>query len=274
MYCKMTEKDNKKAEFSQKYAEVIIIFVRISFILHTASDINSVLQMGLFSAVVAALLAVTLQDLRPDTQEKSAFYLEKLYELQFPGDSNGSLPSTPARPPPFSAPKYAIWANSLLFMSLIFDLCTAILAISIRRWMTKSLLFTRSLENSPHDRARVQDVIVNEYQDLNSLPAWVVRIMIHISAFLLWAGLSVYLFHYSKTVFIVSFSTGLFCFFSYVGILYWLGTVSGPSIPILSPCTHRSTLIRRLFAGSFQGAIVSGRRPRLGSIIQGCCRRF
>ncbi|KAH9972288.1 hypothetical protein BGW80DRAFT_1252818 [Lactifluus volemus] len=207
MYCKMTEKDNKKAEFSQKYAEVIIIF------------------MGLFSAVVAALLAVTLQDLRPDTQEKSAFYLEKLYELQFLGDSNGSLPSTPARPPPFSAPKYAIWANSLLFMSLIFDLCTAILAISIRRWMTKSLLFTRSLENSPHDRARVQDVIVNEYQDLNSLPAWVVRIMIHISAFLLWAGLSVYLFHYSKTVFIVSFSTGLFCFFSYVGILYWLGTV-------------------------------------------------
>jgi Family of unknown function (DUF6535) len=233
MYCKMTEKDNKKAEFSQKYAEVIIIFVRTPLIPLAASNIEPISQMGLFSAVVAALLAVTLQDLRPDTQEKSAFYLEKLYELQFPGDSNSPLPSTPAQPPPFSPPKYAIWANSLLFMSLTFDLGTAILAISIRRWMTKSLLFTRSLKNSPHDRARVQDVIVNEYEDLDALPAWVVRIMIHISAFLLWAGISVYLFHVSKAVFIVFFSSGFICFFLYVGVLCWLRRVSASYRPPL-----------------------------------------
>jgi Family of unknown function (DUF6535) len=273
MYCKMTEKDNKKAEFFHAYSDVIVIFVRIPLIL-LAANIKPISQMGLFLAVIAAILAVTIQDLKPDTQEKSAFYLEKLYELQFLGDSNGSRPSTPAQPPPFSAPTYAIWANSLLFMSLTFDLCTAILTISTRRWMVKSLLFTRSLKNSPHDRARVQDVIVNKYQDFNSLHILVIRAMIYISALLLWAGVSVYLFHFSKTVFIVYLSTGLFCLFSYVCIIYWLQMVSGPSIPIFSSCTHRSTLIRRLFAASFQGAIVSGRRPRLGSIIQGCCRRF
>jgi Family of unknown function (DUF6535) len=226
MYCKMTEKDNKKAEFSQKYAEVIIIFVRTPFILLVPSNIKPISQMGLFSAVVAALLAVTLQDLKPDTQEKSAFYLENLYQLQFLGDSNGSRPSTPAQPPPFSPSKYAIWANSLLFMSLTFDLGTAIIAISIRRWMTKSLLFTRSLQNSPHDRARVQDVIVNEYEDLDALPAWVVRIMIHISAFLLWAGISVYLFPISKPLFIVFLSSGFIAFVLYVGVLCWLRRVS------------------------------------------------
>jgi Family of unknown function (DUF6535) len=270
MYCKMTEEDNKKAKSLQAYYDVIIIFVRSPLILLVA-NIKPISQMGLFLAIIAALLTVTIQDLKPDTQERSAFYLEQLYELQFPGDSNGSRPSTPARPPPFSASKHAIWANSLLFMSLIFDLCTGILAISTRRWLTKCLLFTRSLKNSPHYRARMQDVIVNDY-DLNTLPDLVVMAMAQISAILLWAGIVVYLFHYNKTVFIVSFSTGVFCLFSYVGILCWLEMVSGPSI--LSLCIHRSTLILRLFVGLFQGTIVSWRRPRLGSTIQGCCRRF
>ncbi|KAH9972286.1 hypothetical protein BGW80DRAFT_1459904 [Lactifluus volemus] len=212
MYCKMTEKDNKKAEFLQAYYDVIIIFVRTPLIL-LAANIKPISQMGLYLTVIAAILAVTIQDLRPDTQEKSAFYLEKLYELQFLGDSNGSLPSTPARPPPFSAPTYAIWTNSLLFMSLIFRLCAAIIAIS------------ESQKNSPHDRARMQDVFFNDYQDLNSLPAWAVKVMAHISAFLLWAGIVIYLFHYSKTVFIVSFSTATFCLFWYLRIECWLGMV-------------------------------------------------
>jgi hypothetical protein len=244
MYCEMTEKENEKAEFSQTYSDVIIIFVRTPLIL-LDPNIKPISQMGLFLAVIAAILAVTLQDLRPDTQEKSAFYLEKLYELQFLGDSNGSLPSTPARPPPFSAPKYAIWTNSLLLMSLITGLCTAILAISMRHWMTRNLLYTRFLKNSPHDRARIQDILLNEYKHLTSPPAWAVMIMAHISAFLLWAGIVIYLFHYSKTVFIVTFSTAVLCFFSYLWIVYWLERVSGPS---LSSCIHRSTLILRLFA--------------------------
>jgi Family of unknown function (DUF6535) len=267
----MTEKDNEKAEFLQGYYDVIIIFVRTPLIF-LAANIKPISQMGLFLAVIAALLAVTLQDLRPDTQEKSAFYLEKLYELQFLGDSNGSLPSTLARPPPFSAPKYAIWANSLLFMSLIFGLYTAIIALAVRDWMTMSLVSTRSQKYSPHYRARMQNVYVNEYQDLNSLPFWTIMAMSHISPFLLWAGTAIYLFHYSKTVFVVFFSTAVFCLFWYLGIQWWLAMVSGPSI--LSLCIHRSTLILRLFAGFLQGTIVSLRRPHLGSTIQCCCRRF
>ncbi|KAH9972283.1 hypothetical protein BGW80DRAFT_1507767 [Lactifluus volemus] len=244
MYCKMTEGDNEKAKFLQGYYDVMIIFVRTPLIL-LAANIKPISQMGLYLAVIAAILAVTIQDLKPDTQERTAFYLEKLYELQFPGDSNGSLPSTPARPPPFSAPTYAIWSNSLSFMSLIFGLCTAILAISIRHWMTKCLLFTRSLNNSPHYRARMQDVIVNEYQDLNSnsLHVWVVIVMAHLSAFLLWAGVAIYLFHYSKTVFIVSFSTAVFCLFWYLSIVYGLGMVRSKAR--LSPGDVR--ILDRLF---------------------------
>ena len=88
------------------------------FIFHTASHIKSILQMSLFSAVVAALLSVTVLDIKQDSQDTSASYLENTYELQVLANSNGSHPFTPAQPSQFSAPKYAIWVNTLLLMSL------------------------------------------------------------------------------------------------------------------------------------------------------------
>ncbi|KAH9963335.1 hypothetical protein BC827DRAFT_1266612 [Russula dissimulans] len=71
MYSKIAEEeDNKMVERWQKDAEGMIIF------------------SGLFSAVLTALVVVSVQDLRPNSQDTSAFYLEKLYELQ--ANSNGS----------------------------------------------------------------------------------------------------------------------------------------------------------------------------------------
>ncbi|KAH9995511.1 hypothetical protein BJV77DRAFT_1066231 [Russula vinacea] len=58
MYSKAAEEeDNRMVERWQKDADGILIFT------------------GLFSAAVAALLAVTVQDLRPNSQDTSAFYL-------------------------------------------------------------------------------------------------------------------------------------------------------------------------------------------------------
>ncbi|KAH9955116.1 hypothetical protein BGW80DRAFT_1258326 [Lactifluus volemus] len=91
MYCKMAEEDKKKIESWLKSVDKVVIL------------------MGLFSTSVAALLTVTVQDLRQSPQETANFYLENLYKLQFLADSNAPLPSTPAQPPPFSVPKFAIW---------------------------------------------------------------------------------------------------------------------------------------------------------------------
>jgi hypothetical protein len=74
MYQKMTEEeDNKVAEVWQKVADGIIIFVSpLAFFtsLHTPRKIHST---GLFSAAVAALAAVSVVDLQPNSQDTSAF---------------------------------------------------------------------------------------------------------------------------------------------------------------------------------------------------------
>ncbi|KAI0253404.1 hypothetical protein BJV78DRAFT_1351773 [Lactifluus subvellereus] len=102
MYRKIAEEeDNKMAERWQKDADGILIFT------------------GLFSAAVAALAAVTVIDLKPNSQDTSAFYLENIYQLLAdPNISRSSIPVTPLRPPPFSPPKYVILVNSLWFLSL------------------------------------------------------------------------------------------------------------------------------------------------------------
>ena len=107
----------------KKDADGIIVFVRPGGQLYllAGTDLKAKCT-GLFSAVVAALIAVSLQDLRPNSQETSAFYLGKLDEPQ--ADPNVPRPSTPSAVaiPPFSPPRYAIWVNSLWFLSLVISL--------------------------------------------------------------------------------------------------------------------------------------------------------
>ncbi|KAH9989390.1 hypothetical protein BJV74DRAFT_885207 [Russula compacta] len=93
MYLQFSEEeDNKMAERWQKDADGIIIF------------------NGLFSAVIAALVAVSIQGLRPNSQDTSAFYLKEMCHLQAnPNISRPpSAPSNIAQPPAFSPPTYAV----------------------------------------------------------------------------------------------------------------------------------------------------------------------
>ncbi|KAN0105295.1 hypothetical protein V8E52_010844 [Russula decolorans] len=64
MYSKAAEDEDKKlVERWHKDADGILIFT------------------GLFSAAVAALLAMTVQDLRQDPHSTSSFYLGNIYEV-------------------------------------------------------------------------------------------------------------------------------------------------------------------------------------------------
>jgi len=118
MYVKMAEaEDTKMADRWQKDADGILIFT------------------GLFSAAVAALVAVSIQDLRPNSQDTSAFYLENIFRLLAnPNVSRSSILAIPTKPPPFSPPKYAIWVNSLWFLSLAISLTCALLATLLQQW--------------------------------------------------------------------------------------------------------------------------------------------
>ncbi|KAI0253408.1 hypothetical protein BJV78DRAFT_208802 [Lactifluus subvellereus] len=183
------EEDNKMAERWQKDADGILIFT------------------GLFSAAVAALAAVTVMDLKPNSQDTSAFYLENIYQLLAdPNISRSSIPVTPLRPPPFSPPKYVIWVNSLWFLSLAISLTCAMLATLIHQWARRYLRMTHRLRDSPHDAARIRAFFAHGIDKFRF--SWVVEAiptLIHASLFLFFTGLLIYLFNTNHTVFHVVF---------------------------------------------------------------------
>ena len=162
-------------------------------------------ENGLFSAVVPTLVSISIhwQDLRPNSQDISAFYLGKMYQIQ--ADPNVSRPSTPsdiAQPPEFTPPTYAIWVNSLWFLSLVISLSCAMLATSLQQWARRYLRLTQPARCSPHKRARTHASFATGVEKffvgwtVEALPA-----LVHVSLFMFFAGLVIYLFNIHHTVF-------------------------------------------------------------------------
>jgi Family of unknown function (DUF6535) len=145
---------------------------------------------------------VTVLDLKPNSQDTSAFYLQNIYQLQFLADSNVARPSVPATPPPFSPPTYVIWVNSLWFLSLVISLTCAMLATLVQQWARRYLRITHRELSSPHDGARIRAFFAHGVEKLGftrvveAIPA-----LIHLSLFLFFAGLLIYLFNVNHTVF-------------------------------------------------------------------------
>ncbi|KAH9989374.1 hypothetical protein BJV74DRAFT_773062, partial [Russula compacta] len=183
MYSKIAEEeDNKMTERWQKDAEGMIIF------------------NGLFSAVVAALVSISIQDLRPNSQDTSNFYLKEMYQLQ--ADPNVSRSSTVAQPPAFSPPTYAVWVNSLWFLSLVISLSCAMLATSVQQWTRRYLRVTQPARCNPHKRARMRAFFANGVDKFHV--GWAVEALpalVHLSLFIFFAGLAIYLFNINHTVF-------------------------------------------------------------------------
>ncbi|KAI0301524.1 hypothetical protein B0F90DRAFT_307068 [Multifurca ochricompacta] len=140
MYVEMTgEEDKRMAESWKADADGILVFT------------------GLFSASVAALVAVSVQDLKPSSQDNSAFYLANIYQLL--ANANGSqvsIPATLVDPSiPFSPPSHAVWVNSLWFLSLAISITCALLATLLQQWARRYIKITQP-RYSPHKRARIR----------------------------------------------------------------------------------------------------------------------
>ncbi|KAI9432494.1 hypothetical protein H4582DRAFT_1795543, partial [Lactarius indigo] len=178
------EEDKKMAESWKADADGILVFT------------------GLFSAAVAALVAVSIQDLRPNSQDTSAFYLQNIYQLLAdPNRSNVSIPPALANPPPFSPPIYAIWVNSLWFLSLAISLSCGLLATLLQQWARRYIKITQT-RYSPHKRARIRAFFAEGVEKLH-LP-WAVEALptlLHLSLFIFFAGLLIFLFNVHYTVF-------------------------------------------------------------------------
>ncbi|KAF8272066.1 hypothetical protein EI94DRAFT_414697 [Lactarius quietus] len=198
MYLEMAEEEDKKlAEKWQANAEGILIFA------------------GLFSAAVASLISVSLQDIQPNSQDTSNFYLANIYQtLADPDRSNvsSSFPSPPPlSPPSFTPPTSAIWVNALWFMSLVTSITCALLATMLQQWARRYLSVTQ-----PHysiaKRARIRAFFAEGVDKFVLL--WVAEslpTLLHTSLILFFVGLILFLHNVSFTAFKVVLSWMGFC---------------------------------------------------------------
>ena len=137
---------------------------------------------------------MTVQDLRPNSQDTSAFYLGNIYEVL--ADPNVTRASPVAKPPPFSRPRYAIRGNSLLFLSLVISLSCALLAISLQQWARRYIRLTRPARCDPDKRARTRAFYADGVEKMH-IP-WAVEglpMLLHLSLFLFFGGLAIFLFN-------------------------------------------------------------------------------
>jgi hypothetical protein len=148
------------------------------------------------------LVAVSIQDLRPNPQDRSSFYLQNIYQLLAdPNTPDLSNSAALTEPPRFSPPRHAVWVNSLWFLSLTIGLTCGILATLLGQWARQYLnvIQTRS---SPHKRARIRAFFA-EGIDKSHL-SWAVEALpclFHLSLSLFFAGLLILLFNTDHAVF-------------------------------------------------------------------------
>jgi Family of unknown function (DUF6535) len=148
------------------------------------------------------LVSVSIQDLRPNPQDTSSFYLANIYQLLAQlNASHLSTPSPFASPPAFSPPTYAIWVNSLWFLSLSISLVCALLATSQQQWIRSYIEITQTPQILPQHRARIHAFLSRiMYKDFFRVLG-ITGVLIHLSLFLFLLGLLIYLFNTNHTVF-------------------------------------------------------------------------
>jgi len=219
MYLQLAEDEDKKMTESWKGdADGILIFVSRHSTVVPLRTFTPSPKTGLFSAAVAALVAVSVQDLKPSSQDISAFYLANIYQIL-----NGSqivMPPSLSDPSTFSPPTSAVWVNSLWFLSLLISLTCALLATLLQQWARRYMKVTQT-RYSPHKRARIRAFFAEGVENLH-LP-WAVEALpalLHLSLFLFFAGLTVFLFDINHTVFKMAISWVGFCTVMYMYITF------------------------------------------------------
>ena len=147
------------------------------------------------------MVSVSIQDLQQTPQDTTNFYLANIYQTTINPNAPNISSSLPASPPPFSPPKYAVWVNALWFLSLVISITCALLATLLQQWARRYLRVTQS-RYSPHKRAQIRAFFA-EGVDKCLLP-WVVEtlpMLLHISLFLFFAGLVIFLWNVNLTIF-------------------------------------------------------------------------
>jgi hypothetical protein len=159
---------------------------------------------------------VSLQDIQQNPQDVSNFYLANMYQATIADQNRSNISSPlPASPPPFSPPTYAVWVNSLWFLSLVISVTCALFATLLQQWARRYLKVTQT-GSSLHKRARVRSFFAEGVKKSHlSMVVEALPTLIHVSLFLFFAGLAVFLWNVNLTIFKVVLSWIGICTASY-----------------------------------------------------------
>jgi hypothetical protein len=198
------------------------------------------------------LLAVSIQNIVQNPQNASPFYLALIYQ-----QLNGTHAPIPlGLPDPtvkFIPPTSGVWVNGLWFLSLVVSLTCALLSTLLQQWARRYLRVAYP-RYKPHKRARIRAFYKHGVEKLR-IP-WAVELLpalLHISLFLFFAGLSVFLFSIQHTIFKVVTAWIALCGFLYVcltclPIVYKDSPYSAPLSSSVSFClTGITYVVSRLY---------------------------
>ena len=194
---------------------------------------------------------MSIQDIQQNPQETSNFYLAGIYQSILDPNRSDILSSLPASPPPFSPPTYAIWVNSLWFLSLVVSITCALLATLMQQWARRYLKVTQT-RSSLHKRARIRSFFAEGVK--KSHFAWVVEALptlIHVSLFLFFAGLVVFSWNVNLTIFKVvlswiSICTALYGYITIIPIFRHDSPCYSPLTPLAKPVVFMVLLVLML----------------------------
>ena len=142
---------------------------------------------------------MSIQDIQQNPQDTSNFYLANIYQAL--ADPNRPNISAPSSPPSFTPPTFAIWVNGLWFLSLVISITCALLATLLQQWARRYLKVTQP-RYSLHKRARIRSFFA-EGVEKSFLPLAVEALptLLHVSLFLFFAGMVVFLWNVDLTIF-------------------------------------------------------------------------
>ena len=124
----------------------------------------------------------------------------------------------------FIPPTSGVWVNGLWFLSLVVSLTCALLSTLLQQWARRYLRVAYPSKR-PHKKARIRAFYRHGVEKLHiPLAIELLPALLHISLFLFFAGLSVFLFGVHRTIFKVVTAWIALCGFVY-GFLTLLPTI-------------------------------------------------
>ncbi|KAI9448959.1 hypothetical protein BJY52DRAFT_294172, partial [Lactarius psammicola] len=155
------------------------------------SDADSaIIVNGLFSVMVAILLTRSYDGLKLKSQDASAFYLSRIYQLS--AGLNGTstpLPFDVPAPSTFSPDPSSVRASALWSLSLVISLAGTVIATLLRQWARRYLHLTQE-PRGLRKRARIRELTVQGVERLQlQWMSLVLPGLFHLSVLLFLYGL-------------------------------------------------------------------------------------